>query len=153
MTIKITKLTIVQIRCFHFFRIVNKIIKIKNGMSNKYKSVIFQILLNVKISLDNSVVKFFNLFSLLPLKAQIIMVIAANKYTQWFVHTLPNFQYISEQIVEINYINTKLNIGLKDWQTAWVLGKPYPTKLTTETYRGALVFRLWALQNGLVFQT
>ena len=41
----------------------------------------------------------------------------------------------------INYINTQLNIGLKDWQTAWLLVKPYPVKLFTETYRGALVFR------------
>lgn len=52
----------------------------------------------------------------------------------------------------INYINTQLNIGLKDWQTAWLLVKPYPVKLFTETYRGHLCSGKKEQQNGLVLQ-
>ena len=37
----------------------------------------------------------------------------------------------------IKYINEQLNIGLEDWQTAWLLTRPFPVKLFTETYRGA----------------
>ena len=40
----------------------------------------------------------------------------------------------------INYINTQLNIGLEDWQNAWLLNPP--VKLITENFRGALVFRV-----------
>jgi hypothetical protein len=56
-------------------------------------------------------------------------------------------------MIEINYINTKQNIGLKDWQTAWVLSRPYPTKLITETYRGALIFRLRGTAKRFSFST
>ena len=52
----------------------------------------------------------------------------------------------------IKYINEQLNIGLEDWQTAWLLTRPFPVKLFTETYRGALVFRQYGKSKRVSYK-
>lgn len=44
-----------------------------------------------------------------------------------------------EQVV-LKYWNEKLQIGLKDWRTAYLLHKE-PVLLTPEVYKGNLVYR------------
>ena len=45
-------------------------------------------------------------------------------------------------MITTQYINAPLNIGLVNWNEAWLLCNPFPQKLLTEHYRGAIVFRV-----------
>ncbi|OSZ73879.1 hypothetical protein CAP36_17955 [Chitinophagaceae bacterium IBVUCB2] len=57
-----------------------------------------------------------------------------------------------EQIVRIQYVNTKLQIGLVNWRQAWLLSVNPAIQLTTEVYKGKLVFRVPGTSRRISYQ-
>jgi hypothetical protein len=55
-------------------------------------------------------------------------------------------------MIVTQYINAQLNIGLVSWQEAWLLNKPYPQKLFTEHYRGAIVYRIPCTSRRIAYK-
>jgi hypothetical protein len=68
------------------------------------------------------------------------------------VPNLANFQCEMEQIVKIQYVNIKLQIGLVSWRQAWLLSPDPPRQLYTEVYRGKLVFRIPGTSRRISYQ-
>ena len=62
------------------------------------------------------------------------------RLAKYFVPILINFQHKMEQTV-IRYWNKKLNMGMVDWRTVYLLGRE-PVLLKPEVYKGALIYRI-----------
>ena len=46
-----------------------------------------------------------------------------------------------EQVIQLQYLNAKLNIGMSDWKNVYLLS-PDLMKLSPEVHKGLLVYRI-----------
>jgi hypothetical protein len=56
-------------------------------------------------------------------------------------------------MLKTKYVNEQHNIGIVNWNEAWLLCSPYPMKMITETYRGSLVFRIPKTSKRIGYKT